>query len=71
MKRVPGKRPRRTQPPPTPEQIRGYIHALVEEHQEAWHKELLSPAPRWTCMLALHLRTIELEHLESAAGQFL
>ena len=56
---------------PTPDQIRGYMQALAEQHHEAWQAELTSSAPEWIYLLALHLRMAELEHLDEAAVELL
>jgi len=67
--RKPSARTRKTEP--TPDQIRQYMLCLADEHQLAWHEELLGSAPHWVYMLALHLRLVELELLESASGDLL
>ena len=56
---------------PTPDQIRLYMQCLEDEHQQAWHVELTGPAPHWVCLIGLHLRLVELEHLEPAVQEFL
>jgi hypothetical protein len=56
---------------PTSDQISQYMHALAEEHQAAWHAELTSPAPHWVYLIGLHLRLVELEHVEEAAQELL
>jgi len=56
---------------PTPDQIRGYIQIMTEEHQLAWHEEVMSSAPYWIYLVSLHLRMVELEHMETAAQEFL
>ena len=56
---------------PTPDQIRGYMQALAEEHQQAWQAELTSSQPHWVYLIGLHLRLVELEHVEEAAQEFL
>jgi len=56
---------------PSPDQIRHYMECMADEHQLAWHTELLSSAPHWVYLLGLHLRMCELEHLEPAAGELL
>jgi hypothetical protein len=62
MKRSSSHGPKRR---PTPRQIRGYLEALQHEHQFAYQEELLSDSPQWVVMLGLHLRLVELEHLEA------
>jgi hypothetical protein len=47
------------------------MECMADEHQLAWHTELLSSAPHWVYLLGLHLRMCELEHLEPAAGELL
>ena len=69
MKRC--KRPASRQPEPTADQIRGYMQALAEEHHEAWQVELTSSQPHWVYLIGLHLRLVELEHVEEAAREFL
>ncbi len=64
-------KPASRQPEPTADQIRQYMQAMADQHQEAWHKELTSSAPEWIYLLALHLRMAELEHLDEAAVEFL
>ena len=51
--------------------LRDFIRACGEDHQEAWQKELTSDHPFWINLLALHLRMVELEHLEGAVGELL
>jgi hypothetical protein len=51
--------------------FRQQIQHLVNEHQMAWHEELMKPSPYWTHLLALHLRLVELENLESGMGELL
>jgi hypothetical protein len=58
-------------PEPTPDQVRQYMQALAEEHYQAWHAELTTSAPHWVYLIGLHLRLVELEHLEEAAAEFL
>ena len=58
-------------PEPTPDLLRQYMQTLSEEHQEAWHSELMSAAPYWTYLLGLHLRLVELENLEAGAEELL
>ena len=64
---------RRT-PPPQPDSvdtIRSYMKALSEHHDQEWQAELASERPFWIHLLALHLRMIELDHLEEAVGELL
>ena len=57
--------------PPTPDQIRRYIECSADEHQFAWHDELLSDAPHWVYLIGLHPRLVELDHLETAVHELL
>ncbi len=54
-----------------PDEIRGYIRQLYDHHQREWHRRLLAAAPEWSFLLALHLRLIELERMESAVEELL
>jgi hypothetical protein len=56
---------------PTPAQIRRYIECSADEHYFSWQAELISSEPKWVYLLGLHLRLVELEHLETAAGELL
>jgi hypothetical protein len=56
---------------PTPDQIRRYIECSADEHQFAWHHELLSDKPHWVFLIGLHLRLVELDHLEAATKELL
>ncbi len=58
-------------PEPTSEQLQQYVERMADDHQEAWHHELLDPAPYWEYMLGLHLRLVELEHMEAAVQELL
>lgn len=72
MKKNSRRLPRSTgKTPPTPDQIRRYIECSSDEHQFAWHHELHTAAPHWVYLLGLHLRLVELDHLESAAKELL
>ena len=71
MKRTSRRRCNQTRTEPTPDQIRQYMRCLAEEHQVAWHEEVMSSAPHWVYLLALHLRMVELEHMEPGAGELL
>lgn len=55
----------------SPEQIREFIEASADEHQELWQEQLLGDAPDFDYMLALHLRLVELEHLEHGVKELL
>jgi hypothetical protein len=57
--------------PPTPDQIRRYIECSADEHQFAWHHELLSDEPHWVYLLNLHLRLVELERMEDGVKELL
>ena len=61
----------RQKPNPTADQIRQYMQRLAEEHDEAWHGELMTAAPHWIYLINLHLRMVELEHMEAAVQEFL
>ena len=69
MKRRKSPAPSKTEP--TPDHIRHYMQALAEEHQAAWHAELTSAAPHGVYLIGLHLRLIELDHVEEAAQELL
>ena len=69
MKRAARRRPVPHQP--SPDQIRRYIQLISDQHQLQWWHELHSKAPQWTYLLGLHLRIVELDHLEAAAGELL
>ena len=56
---------------PTPDQIRRYIQCSADEHQLAWRGELTSAAPHWVYLLNLHLRLVELEHMEEGVEELL
>jgi len=51
--------------------IRRYMAALADNHQQEFQTELQSAAPYWEYMLTVHLRLVELEHLEAAAEELL
>ena len=65
------KPPAPAKPEPTCDHIQQYMQALAEEHQAAWHAELTSAAPHWVYLIGLHLRLVELEHVEEAAQELL
>lgn len=71
MKPASRKKSARKKPKPSPDELRQYMQALSEEHQQAWQEELLEAAPYWTYLLALHLRIVELDHLEEAVQELL
>jgi hypothetical protein len=56
---------------PTPDQLRQHMRLMSDEHQQAWHEELMEKAPYWVYLIGLHLRLIELEHMETAVQEFL
>lgn len=56
---------------PTPDQIRRYLKALADQHHEDWSHEVKDEAPHWVYLVALHLRLVELEHMEAAVGELL
>ncbi|MGO8796699.1 MAG: hypothetical protein ACLQLC_17890 [Candidatus Sulfotelmatobacter sp.] len=65
------KRPASLPLDPTPgDEIRGFVHKLADQHQQDWCRELQETAPQWARLLALHLRLIELENMESALREF-
>ena len=71
MKRT---RRKRLAPPatePTPDQLRQYMRLMADEHQQAWHEELMDHVPYWIYLIGLHLRMVELEHMETAVQEFL
>jgi hypothetical protein len=71
MRKASRKQCRTRKTEPTPDLIRRYIQCSADEHHLSWQAELTGSAPHWTYMLGLHLRLIELEHLEAAAGELL
>jgi hypothetical protein len=71
VKRRPRKKAAHQKPQPTPAQIRRYLECVADEHQQAWHHELMGEAPQWVYLIGLHLRMIELEHMDVAAEEFL
>lgn len=71
MKRTRRKRPAPQVTEPTPDQIRQRIQLMSDEHQQAWQQELTSAAPYWVHLISLHLRMVELEHLEEATEELL
>ena len=70
MKSTRRKRLARSAEPP-PDQIRHYIQKLAEQHHEDWQLELMDSAPHWVYLIALHLRLIELENMETAVKELL
>ncbi len=71
MRRASRTRVRRRKPNPTADQIRQYMQRLAEEHDVAWHAELLTSAPHWVYLINLHLRMVEVEHMEEGVQEFL
>ena len=47
------------------------MRLMADEHQQAWHEELMDHAPYWIYLIGLHLRMVELEHMETAVQEFL
>jgi hypothetical protein len=45
--------------------------ALADNHHQDFQIELNSTAPYWEYLLAVHLRLVELEHLETASLELL
>ncbi|MDT7815831.1 MAG: hypothetical protein QOJ42_5747 [Acidobacteriaceae bacterium] len=70
MKRPSGKKIARNRKP-SPDLIRRQIQQMGDEHRQAWQEELSAPAPYWSRLLALHLRLVELDHLEEAVEELL
>ncbi|HXP45092.1 MAG TPA: hypothetical protein VN833_32900 [Candidatus Acidoferrales bacterium] len=65
------KRPASLPLEPTPgDQIRSYLQELVDQHYQAWDKQLQQAEPEWAHLLALHLRLVELENMEAALKEF-
>jgi hypothetical protein len=71
MKRASRRRSVPNKPTPSADQIRQYVQLMSDQHQKAWQHELHSKAPHWTYLLGLHLRMVELDHLEAAAAELL
>ena len=68
------KRPRhRIQPqqPSSIDTLLSYMKAVSDNHNEEWSAELMSGAPYWTHLLALHIRMVELDHLEENVKELL
>ena len=67
------KRPRHRSRPPAVslDTLHSYITAMSANHNEDWQQELMSKSPYWTHLLALHLRMVELDHLEEAVKELL
>ena len=63
-------RKRATRPAADPV-VRRYIARMLTEHHLQWQQQVMGPAPDWELLLGLHLRMIELEGLEQAAGELL
>ena len=55
----------------TLDEIEAYVQRLADEHQQEWHKTVLSAAPQWAFLLSLHLRLIELEQMKVAVEELL
>lgn len=70
MKRRPAQSNSQTKPV-TLDQMQLYIQRSYDHHQQEWHTELLEPAPEWIYLLGVHLRLVELEHLEPAVQELL
>jgi len=71
VKRNRNKRPATPASEPTPEQLHHYMQKMEDEHQQAWHQELMGKAPYWECLIGMHLRLVELEHMETAVRELL
>ena len=71
MKRTRRKRLGPSVTEPTPDQLRQYMQVMADEHQQAWQEELMEKAPYWVYLIGLHLRMVELEHMETAVQEFL
>lgn len=56
---------------PTHDELQNYLEKFYDEHQAEWQRGLLEPAPEWIYLLGLHLRLVELEHLEPAVQELL
>ncbi len=48
----------------SPDSLRAYIEEVLLAHQLEWARHLAGAEVDWTIMLGLHLRLVELEHLE-------
>ena len=71
MKRCSRKPHTATQKKPSVDELRNHMQALADQHHEEWSLELAEERPEWIHMLALHLRMVELEHLEGAVEELL
>jgi len=49
---------------PTQDQILRYMQCMMDEHQMVWHTTLVSSQPRWRYLLNMHMRMVELEHMQ-------
>jgi len=70
MKRVKSPAPK-ANPPASIEEILAFGWFISKIHQEEWQREIQSAAPDWTLALSLHLRLVELEHMQSAVAELL
>ncbi len=48
----------------SPDSLRADIEEVLLAHQLEWARRLAAERIDWTIMLGLHLRLVELEHLE-------
>lgn len=71
MKSTRRKRRTSTSAEPTADQIRNYMQKMAEQHHQDWQLELTTEAPHWVYLIALHLRLIELENMETAVRELL
>lgn len=63
---------RKSRPAPvTVDVVRRYMQAMADQHHQQWAAELRGSAPYWELMVAIHLRLVELEHLEAAIQELL
>jgi len=40
------------------------MQCMMDEHQMVWHTTLVSSQPRWRYLLNMHMRMVELEHMQ-------
>lgn len=71
MKHTSRRRSSKPKPEPAPDVMRRYIETMVTDHQQEWQRELMDEAPHFEYLLGIHLRLVELEHLEGAVQELL
>jgi len=64
-------KPTTQKPCPTHDEFQAYLGKFYDQHKKEFCDELLDPAPEWIYLLGLHLRLVELEHLDPAIAELL